>query len=124
MSAPVFTFADFVEINGVIEVERALPGKWVVCPRCGGRGVHDNPAFANGIPAAEFRDDPDFAEDYMAGVFNVPCSQCGGRTTVLVVDEERCNTTEQQNWLRRYNELLSERSKFLAIERAERAMGA
>lgn len=66
-----------------------LPSHWVVCPRCQGEGVHD-PAEFNGLTFKDFDSDPGFAEAYIEGVYDVPCEECNGRTTVLEVDEEAC----------------------------------
>lgn len=73
--------------------EIELPTKWAVCDVCEGRGKHVNPAIdCNGLGADDFEDDPDFMEDYRSGVYDVVCNKCGGRTTVLVVDLDRCST--------------------------------
>lgn len=37
----------------------------------------------------EFREDPDFCDDYRAGVYNVTCEECHGRNVVDVIDTER-----------------------------------
>ena len=36
-------------------------------------------------------EDPDFAEDYMSGVYDRDCETCSGRGRVQVFDEERCS---------------------------------
>ena len=74
------------------EIERELPWRWGVCPICDGKGTHVNPAIdAGGITGAEMDElGPDFQEDYLSGVYDVPCNLCGGRTTVPVLDEARC----------------------------------
>lgn len=59
-----------------------------VCGTCGGRGHHVNPAIdADGLSAEDFAEDPDFAEEYTGGTYDVPCYECRGSTTVLVADE-------------------------------------
>lgn len=67
----------------------ALPMKRELCGRCDGRGVHDHPAFGNGLTAADFDEDPDFRSDYLSGAYDVPCGECGGRRVVEVVDVDR-----------------------------------
>lgn len=53
--------------------------KWVICPACSGEGSCVNPNIdANGLTREDFDDDPDFAEDYMSGVYDVRCGACGG----------------------------------------------
>jgi hypothetical protein len=61
---------------------------WNVCPRCGGEGSYVNPAIdGHGITAEEMHDlGDDFRDDYMAGVYDVPCDVCKGRR--VVTDEE------------------------------------
>lgn len=50
---------------------------------CRGRGKHVNPAIdCGGIPASDFAEDPDFAESYFRGHYDVPCAACGGRRVV------------------------------------------
>lgn len=57
--------------------------EWVVCPVCEGEGTTVNPDIdANGLTHEDFEDDPDFAEDYKAGAFNVRCRGCDGRRVV------------------------------------------
>jgi hypothetical protein len=51
----------------------------MICPICDGDGTHVNPSIdAHGLSREDFDDDPDFAEDYMRGVYNVACQTCGG----------------------------------------------
>ncbi len=69
--------------------EIKIPGKRVVCDRCDGRGVHDHPAFSNGITASEMDEHgDDFREDYMRGVYDVACESCKGERVVLEPDLE------------------------------------
>jgi hypothetical protein len=73
-----------VEIDGV---EHELPTKWAVCSVCNGEGSHANPAVdCNGLSAEDFADDPDFAEGYMSGDYDVGCNRCEGRRVERVVD--------------------------------------
>jgi hypothetical protein len=54
-----------------------------VCDQCGGTGTMVNPSIdAGGISAHEFAEDPDFAEDYFSGRYDVPCSECNGLRVV------------------------------------------
>jgi len=85
------------------EREAKLPGKYEVCDRCHGRGVHDRQAFSNGISSQDFMEDPDFAEDYFKGVYDVRCTVCGGKRVVLVPNEDNLND-EQKKILERYYE--------------------
>jgi hypothetical protein len=79
--------------------DNEYPAKYVVCPRCDGEGKHTNPAIdGNGITASEMHeilnDDPDFLEDYMGGMYDIPCTECHGKRVVLEIDEAEC-TPEQ-----------------------------
>ena len=69
-------------------VEVEVPFRFVVCPTCDGTGHHVNPSVdAHGISPEEFAEDPDFAEDYMSGVYDVPCYECDGQRVVPEPDE-------------------------------------
>lgn len=78
------------------EIIVRVPGRYVVCGTCSGRGRHVNPSIdSHGITADEFDEDPGFRDDYFAGTYDVACYDCAGRTTVLVPDEDRM-TDEQK----------------------------
>jgi hypothetical protein len=97
-----------------------LPIRWAVCPVCKGRGTHVNPSIdAHGISPDEFAADPDFAEDYFGGAYDVQCANCGGRTTIPEVDEDRADP----ELLALYLAHQKEESEWRAIQAAERAMG-
>lgn len=73
-------------------IEHVLPSRFEVCDVCDGKGVHVNPNIdRNGISGEQFADDPDFRDDYFAGVYDVPCNRCRGKRVVAVVDETRCD---------------------------------
>lgn len=62
---------------------------FVVCDLCNGKGKHVNPSIdAHGLSREDFDEDPDFAEDYFSGVYDVPCAQCHGRRVHAVPDED------------------------------------
>lgn len=72
--------------------ELSLPGKYEVCDRCDGRGSMVNPAIdGNGLSAEDFAQDPDFKEDYLNGLYDIPCRECDGLRVVLVPDEARAD---------------------------------
>jgi hypothetical protein len=67
--------------------EKELPMKWAVCGVCRGNGKHVNPSIdAGGISAEAFNEDPDFAEAYMDGTYDVTCNRCRGKRVVPAVD--------------------------------------
>lgn len=69
--------------NGDGRRELSLPGKYVVCTRCGGDGEYCNPAIdGHGLTQEDFDADPDFAEGYISGRYNIPCRECKGERVV------------------------------------------
>ncbi len=53
--------------------------KWQICPICDGDGTYVNPNIdSHGLTAEDFHEDPDFAEDYRSGVYDVSCQTCKG----------------------------------------------
>lgn len=68
-----------------------LPFKSIVCPRCNGTGKHVNPAIdEHGLTHEDFSEDPDFAESYFSGVYDVRCELCQGMNVIQEVDETTC----------------------------------
>ena len=54
-----------------------------MCSMCRGSGrVVDPKIDASGISQDEFAEDPQFREDYYAGVYDVKCPECGGQRVV------------------------------------------
>ena len=62
------------------DVEYLIPAHYTVCNTCEGKGSHVNPAIdSHGLSREDFDDDPDFAEDYFAGRYDIPCNECRGK---------------------------------------------
>ena len=101
-----------------------FPMKWEVCELCRGKGSHVNPAIdAHGISGEEMYDDPDFAERYFSGFYDVPCYESHGRRVVPEIDTDRL--TDQQK--KEYKTVLqnqAEDASYAAQCEAERRMGA
>jgi len=98
-----------------------LPARYVVCDVCDGKGTHVNPSIdSHGLSAEDFAEDPDFAEDYFAGRYDVPCHECSGQRVMPVMDEARTDAATQQ----RVNEWLDDIYAYAAECAAERRMGA
>ena len=77
--------------------EKELEMKWAVCSVCRGEGKHVNPAIdAGGLNAGMIDDDPEFLEDYMGGVYDVPCNRCSGKRVVPVVDWDALSEDESK----------------------------
>ena len=103
------------------EDEIKIPAKYEVCPNCEGKGSHVNRAIdGHGLSREDFDEDPDFREDYMSGVYDVPCDQCKGTRVVLEPDEGLA-TSEQMKAYQEYWDSIRETN---AIYEAERRMGA
>lgn len=99
-----------------------IPAKYEVCETCEGKGSHVNPSIdSNGITASEMDElGPDFMEDYVSGVYDVRCNECGGERLVPVVDEERAGevlTKIANEWIESHYQTQAEYE-------AERRMGA
>ena len=93
------------------------PAKYEVCPVCDGKGKHVNPDIdRNGLTAEDFAEDPDFAESYRSGVYDVACNGCGGRRVVLVPKHEDGKQALADAW--------QEDAQYRAEVAAERRMGA
>jgi hypothetical protein len=64
-----------------------------VCPVCNGLGQTVNPNIdAHGLTAEDFRDDPDFKQEYFSGMYNIACGACKGKR---VITKERLEELEQ-----------------------------
>lgn len=93
-----------------------LPCKREVCWRCRGEGVHDHPAFSNGLTAADL-DDRDFREDYLAGHYDVPCEECRGQRVVWAVDEASMTPDLRAAYRRASDELIAYHNEVAAERR-------
>lgn len=112
----VFTFAT----DDGDDEEVTFPCKLEVCSLCHGTGRHVNPSIdAHGISGEEFYDDPEFAEEYMAGTYDVACYRCHGDNVWPVIDEQRAS----QESLARLDEYLNDRYDYIQECEAERRMG-
>ena len=97
------------------EGEIELPTKYEVCDLCHGEGKHVNPAIdCGGLSREDFDEDPDFAENYMSGMYDVPCNQCHGRTTVKVVDRDALSPELREAYDRQLQDLSDERAEHMA----------
>jgi len=75
-----------------------IPAKYAVCPQCEGRGSHVDPNIdGNGITADSV--DPYMWEDYLAGIYDIACTTCGGRRVVLEPDIALCTSEELEELL-------------------------
>jgi hypothetical protein len=104
------------------EIEITVPTVRAVCFRCNGNGVHDHPAFANGISPEQFAEDPDFETDYFRGAYDVFCSECDGAKVVDEIDWQRFER-EQPTSARYLRERFDAEAEMQAEEAAERRAG-
>ncbi|MGH8327206.1 MAG: hypothetical protein ACRET2_10630, partial [Steroidobacteraceae bacterium] len=62
-------------------------------------GSHTNPAVeGNGLTAEDFAEDPDFHDDYMSGVYDVECHECGGARVIAVAAIEQFSPEQVALW--------------------------
>lgn len=74
--------------------EYELPCIYSVCPTCDGKGSHVNPSIdADGLTAEDFAEDPEFAESYFRGAYDMPCNECKGRRVVPDLDRDNIDKT-------------------------------
>jgi len=104
-----------------LPVEHVLHLQWEVCDTCNGKGSHVNPSIdAHGLSSEDFDEDPEFREEYFSGTYDVPCYECGGRTTSLHINRKR--TSEAA--LKAADECLKDHDSYVRESEAERRMGA
>ena len=83
------------------ETEISLPAVYVVCLKCKGTGKHVNPSVdGDGLTAEDFAEDPDFAESYLCGTYDVTCERCVGKRVNLEVDFEKLTKAEFEHYKR------------------------
>lgn len=73
------------------EVEIQVPARYEVCRDCNGEGTELYGSMKGyAYSAEEFHDDPDFAEAYIGGNYDVACSTCRGQRVELRPDRDFC----------------------------------
>ncbi len=103
------------------KIPENLPTCWAICYVCEGDGKVVNPSIdAGGLSADDFDEDPDFAEQYMSGTFDIACRYCGGSGKIREVDRDRADLAQLQE----YDDDEDDRLACEAESRAERMMGA
>lgn len=76
-----------------------FPAKYEVCGLCDGIGSHVNPSIdAHGISANEFYDDPDFADSYFSGVYDVSCYRCNGNRVEPVINKDALDGKQKDSY--------------------------
>jgi len=102
-----------------------FPCKFEVCSTCQGRGTHVNPSIdSGGISSEDFYDDPDFAADYMGGVYDVCCYECGGRNVSPVIDcHQLKNDDKLLDQFNRWQKRMDDDADWERESAMERALG-
>lgn len=106
---------DLVIYNGD-DSETPIPCKWVICGTCRGEGKSS--AYLGAFTADQMAEDPDFADEYMAGGYDRTCDECGGRGSVQVADRKAMSADMRREW----DAQEQARRECNAIERQERLM--
>lgn len=97
------------------EVDVAI--RFEVCQCCDGKGKYVNPNIdRQGLSREDLDADPDFAESYMEGHYDITCEECQGQRVVPVCLDPKI--------LERLNEQARSRYEMRAEQEAERKMGA
>jgi len=103
-----------------IPVEIFCPTKVALCPVCGGEGRHVNPSVdCCGLTREDFDEDPDFADEYFSGMYDVSCYNCHGEKVVREPDMEQLSDKKRklvEDWL-------DEEAEYAHMCAMERAMG-
>ncbi|HGY3910829.1 TPA: hypothetical protein ACNVX4_006404 [Pseudomonas aeruginosa] len=101
--------------------------KWIICPCCDGEATVDNPAFSNGFTSSEWHNmHVDEQQSYMAGHYDVPCTECDGLGRVRVPNVAAMTFGEKRQLVleRRESRINARLDAEIAAERAaERALG-
>lgn len=114
---------DSIDRKGMTAVVSLFSGdvtvriKYEVCSVCNGKGHHVNPSIdMNGISPEQFAGDPDFAESYFAGDYDVICNGCDGDRVQPVCNDAKVNLE--------LAEMVEASAEIDAQHAAERAFGA
>lgn len=108
------------EMNGIPDGTE-VPLKYEVCSTCQGKGTHVNPSIdCCGLSAEDFREDPDFAQDYFSGMYDQPCNECGGKRVTPEIDYDKT----PDDIIAAYDRWIKDEIEYAAMCAAERRMGA
>lgn len=103
-------WADNDEDLDAVDEKAWIPVKYELCETCQGKGTIVNPNIdRQGLSREDFDEDPDFAEDYFNGAFDMKCNECDGNRVALVVDESKASKEQQDSIAEWYQEEASDR---------------
>lgn len=98
------------------ENEIELPTKWVICSNCSGDGHHSRHLGAMSQDDLD-QQDPDFLEDWQAGVYDRKCEECDGTGKIKVVDFDRLTPDQREAHKREYEAEAAIRAEEAAEQR-------
>ncbi|MAG24262.1 hypothetical protein CMI47_01670 [Candidatus Pacearchaeota archaeon] len=105
------------------EILETMPVRFEKCGLCDGTGSHVNPSIdSGGLTSDDFYDDPDFAEEYTSGRYDVTCYECGGKKVTAELDESQLND-RQKEVLHEIHENARYEAEYEAMVAAERRFG-
>lgn len=81
------------------EEGRPFPGHWQICATCRGDGKHSRALGAFTQEDWE-RESYEFKEDYLNGVYDSTCEECGGSGKVWEVNVARCSFGQKRELVR------------------------
>ena len=100
-----------------------FPMRYEVCHLCEGRGRHVNPSIdSHGISSEEFYEDPDFAEEYFSGSYDVSCYECQGKKVVPSIEVDMLSKEDMEHYFL-YEEMMEHRETELRQRAYEIRMG-
>ena len=106
-------FTRYTDDDDEVEETLTLPARMEVCDLCDGTGKVVNPSIdAGGLTQDDFDRDPDFAEEYFSGAYDIGCGQCNGSNVIPVVNEAALDDEQKK----KYYQFLEQES-FEAAER-------
>lgn len=113
---------EIYNVEGDESEEVDFPARMEVCGTCQGHGSHVNPDIdRNGISGEDFDADPDFAEGYRSGRYDVECVECAGLRVVPSVNVEACSPALKAQF-ERWEEAQYDRAREEAADRHTRMM--
>lgn len=80
-------------------VEISVPAVWAICDGCHGNGTHVHRAIdGDGLTPNDMTDDPDFADEYFSGTYDVQCTDCRGTGKTMVPNLSEMTPAQLRQW--------------------------